>query len=333
MSAVDDYHTLLLAKREKLNKGNDGSLISLILKGFKTTGIAIAVWCWGYLGMSVAWIFVLLFFHIVSEEVTKQIKSKRRYALQAMCSEKGAILSRVDKSHASWIYFPEVERAEWLNKMVKQLWPVIAEYVENLIVTTIQDSIQGYMPANLGVFKFNNVDMGDIPIRIEGVKVYTDVNKQDEIIVDVNVRYAGDANIKCTVKGINFGIKSLRIYGNLRCVINPLISDVPIIGGLTVFFLNCPEVTFDMTAAANILDLPVIKKTIKDIVCNVLSDLCVLPRRIPIALHGSVDSTMIKYPPPEGLVIIHMVECKALKSADINIIGKGKSDPYCTIGG
>lgn len=103
MSSVDDYHTELLAKRQqKLEKDDELSMASLLVKGFKTTGVAIAVWFWGYLGMSVAWIFVVLFFHIISNEVRKQTKSKRKYALQAMCSEKGAILSRVDQHHA-WV--------------------------------------------------------------------------------------------------------------------------------------------------------------------------------------------------------------------------------------
>ena len=33
----------------------------------------------------------------------------------------------------------------------------------------------------------------------------------------------------------------------------------------------------------------------------------------------------------QGLVIIHVLEAKDLKSGDVNIMGKGKSDPYCTI--
>lgn len=33
----------------------------------------------------------------------------------------------------------------------------------------------------------------------------------------------------------------------------------------------------------------------------------------------------------QGLVIVHVLEAKDLKSGDVNIMGKGKSDPYCTI--
>ena len=104
MSSVDDSELALKAQKEKLIKAanTDFGLAKVIMKGFRTTGIAIAVWFWGYLGMSVAWVFVMLFFHIVSQEVGRQIKSKKKFALQSMTSEKKAILSRVD-DHQSWV--------------------------------------------------------------------------------------------------------------------------------------------------------------------------------------------------------------------------------------
>lgn len=102
MTSVDDYQTSLSARKEKLKKDEDFGMAHLVMKGFKTTGMAIVVWLWGYFNMSVAWVFVVLFFHIVSGEVGRQIKSKRKFALHSMNSEKGAILSRVDERH-SWV--------------------------------------------------------------------------------------------------------------------------------------------------------------------------------------------------------------------------------------
>ena len=116
MTSVDDYHTSLMAKKEKLRKDADSSTVKLVMNGFKTTGIAIAVWLWGYLGMSVAWIFVVLFFHIVSGEVSKQIKSKRKFALHSMNSEKKAILSRVDERQ-SWVSNFSAVQCRSKNKM------------------------------------------------------------------------------------------------------------------------------------------------------------------------------------------------------------------------
>lgn len=77
-------------------------LLPIMIKVFKMAGIAVAVWVWGYLGFSVAWIFVALFFHVASEECRKYKESKKAYALQAVLNEREAILSRVD-DHSSWV--------------------------------------------------------------------------------------------------------------------------------------------------------------------------------------------------------------------------------------
>jgi hypothetical protein len=32
----------------------------------------------------------------------------------------------------SWVYFPDKERAEWLNNIIKQLWPNVNNYVRSV---------------------------------------------------------------------------------------------------------------------------------------------------------------------------------------------------------
>ena len=41
--------------------------------------------------------------------------------------------------------------------MIKQLWPPIAEYIQDLLMKSIEPMIQG----SLNGFKFVNIDMGD----------------------------------------------------------------------------------------------------------------------------------------------------------------------------
>lgn len=306
-------------------------LMPIIVKAFKMAGIGVGVWAWGYLGFSVAWIFVALFFHVASEECRKYKESKKAYALQAVLNEREAILSRVD-DHSSWVFFPDIEKAEWFNKVVRQMWPYIGEYVKEVLKDSVEPSIQNNLPSNLKSFKFESIDMGDIPPRVDGVKVYTDSKKKDEIICDIDLRYNGDANIKVAVKGVTAGIKSLSVNGTMRVIMKPLISETPIIGGLSVFFLNRPIVDFNLTAAANVLDAPLLNKSLRTIVEEQLSYYLVLPHRIPIPLANNVDFALLKYPLPQGAMRLEVVEAKDLKRADTKVFGKGgKSDPYCKI--
>lgn len=44
-------------------------------------------------------------------------------------SELRTALANVDDM-PDWIYFPDVERVEWLNRIIKRLWPHIGRFVE-----------------------------------------------------------------------------------------------------------------------------------------------------------------------------------------------------------
>ena len=35
------------------------------------------------------------------------------------------------------IYFPDVEKAEWVNNILQQLWPYIGEYVKTVIIEEV----------------------------------------------------------------------------------------------------------------------------------------------------------------------------------------------------
>lgn len=75
--------------------------------------------------------------------------------------EKKAILARVDEV-PSWVFFPDKERAEWLNKVLKQVWPYFCRYMNNMIKETIEPLIQASMPTMIGNVRFEKIDLGDI---------------------------------------------------------------------------------------------------------------------------------------------------------------------------
>lgn len=47
-----------------------------------------------------------------------------------------------------------------------------------------------------------------------------------------------------------------QIHGMVRVVMKPLISKIPLVGGLQIFFLNNPSIDFNLVGAADILDMP-----------------------------------------------------------------------------
>lgn len=50
--------------------------------------------------------------------------------------------------------------------------------------------------------------------------------------------------------------KTFQIHGMVRIVMKPLITKMPLVGGLQIFFLNNPSIDFNLVGAADILDMP-----------------------------------------------------------------------------
>jgi Ca2+-dependent lipid-binding protein len=305
-------------------------LLPLLMKYFKTVGLLLGVWVLGYFRFSSTWVMIALLCHMLNEEYRKIKDAKKSFAQHAVRNEKEAILARCEEL-PSWVYFPDVERAEWLNKVLRQMWPYIGQYTRNLLQSSVQLSVQNSLPASLQPFKFEKVDLGDVPPRIGGVKVYVDNVKRDEIFMDMEIFYASDTEINITARGMAAGIKDLQIHGTLRVVMKPLVNLVPFIGGVNVFFLNQPNVDFDLTNLANVLDMPLLSNTLRSIIIEQLGNYMVLPNKISYPLVQGIDLNALKYPLPAGIVRIHVAQGKELKAADVGFGKSKKSDPYCKL--
>lgn len=59
------------------------------------------------------------------------------------------------------VFFPDVERAEWLNRIIKQAWPYANQYLDKAIFREVMiPLIRGTSPA-LADFSFEKLDLGE----------------------------------------------------------------------------------------------------------------------------------------------------------------------------
>lgn len=71
-----------------------------------------------------------------------------------------------------------------------------------------------------------------------------------------SLSYGGDCDITFSVKGVKAGIKDFQVSGLVRIVMKPLLAQMPLVGGLQVFFLNNPDIDFNLVGIADVLDFP-----------------------------------------------------------------------------
>ncbi|MXQ94154.1 hypothetical protein E5288_WYG010379 [Bos mutus] len=234
----------------------------------------------------------------------------------------------------SWVHFPDTERAEWLNKTVKHMWPFICQFIEKLFRETIEPAVRG-AHTHLSTFSFTRVDLGQQPLRINGVKVYTENVDKRQIILDLQISFVGNCEIDLEIKRYfcRAGVQSIQIHGTMRVILEPLIGDMPLVGALSIFFLRKPLLEINWTGLTNLLDIPGLNGLSDTIILDIISNYLVLPNRITVPLVSEVQIAQLRFPVPKGVLRIHFIEAQDLQGKDTYLKGlvKGKSDPYGVI--
>lgn len=82
-------------------------------------------------------------------------------------------------------------------------------------------------------------------------------------------------------------------------IMKPLISKIPLVGGLQVFFLNNPDIDFNLVGVADLLDMPGLSDMLRRIIVEQIGAIMVLPNKLPIVLSNEIPSIAVKMPEPE----------------------------------
>uniref|UniRef100_A0A8C6MN25 Extended synaptotagmin 2 n=1 Tax=Nothobranchius furzeri TaxID=105023 RepID=A0A8C6MN25_NOTFU len=298
----------------------------------KTFVLIFPIYVLGYFEFSFSWLLIGLFIFFCWRRTTGGKHTRLSHALAFFDQEERSANQGLTTSDLPpWVHFPDVERVEWLNKTVRQMWPYICQFVEKLFRETIEPAIKE-SHAHLSTFCFSRIDLGDKPLRINGVKVYTENVDRRQIIMDLQISFVGNTEIDVDIKRYycKAGIKSIQIHGVLRVVMEPLLGDIPLVGALSLFFLKKPLLDINWTGLTNILDIPGLNGFSNNLILDIIYNYLVLPNRVTIPLVGEEKLAKLRFPMPKGVLRIHFLEAQDLEGKDQFLGGliKGKSDPY-----
>uniref|UniRef100_A0A8C6UDM4 Extended synaptotagmin-like protein 2a n=1 Tax=Neogobius melanostomus TaxID=47308 RepID=A0A8C6UDM4_9GOBI len=294
------------------------------MKFGKTFLVILPIYILGYFEFSFSWILVGLaaMFYWKRNYSTQDNHINR--ALRFLDHEE-----KVTKRNAATSQLPP-----WVShfyRTVKQMWPFISQFVEKLFRDTIEPAVKNATPY-LSSFCFTKIDLGDKPLRVNGVKVYTENVDKRQVIMDLEVSFVGNTEIDIDIKKFycRAGIKNIQLHGVLRVVMEPLLGDMPLIGALSVFFLKKPWLDINWTGLTNMLDIPGVNGLTDNLILDILCQHLVMPNKIKIPLVGDDQLAQLRFPVPKGVLRIHFLEAQDLLGKDKFLGGliKGKSDPY-----
>uniref|UniRef100_A0A6Q2Z213 Extended synaptotagmin-like protein 1a n=1 Tax=Esox lucius TaxID=8010 RepID=A0A6Q2Z213_ESOLU len=309
--------------------------LSVLWSYGKCLATVLPVYLAGYFGFSIVLVLIVLLIYMGWKHSRNEKVMRLKSAMYALENERAYTTARVFRSKRElppWVNFPDVEKVEWMNKILQQAWPFLGQYLEKLLVETVAPAIRA-SNTHLQTLSFTKVNLGD-KVRVVGVKAYTENDKR-QVLLDLYVSYAGDVEINVEIKKYfcKAGVKGIQLHGKLRVILEPLIGDVPLVGAITMFFIRRPTLDINWTGLTNVLDIPGLNALSDTMIMDAIASHLVLPNRLTIPLVANLHVAQLRSPLPRGVVRIHLLEAENLTAKDTVIKGiiDGKSDPYAVL--
>ncbi|XP_063122511.1 extended synaptotagmin-3 isoform X3 [Rattus norvegicus] len=196
----------------------------------------------GYLGLSVTWLLLGALLWMWWRRNRRGKLGRLEAAFEFLEHEREFISRELRGQHLpAWIHFPDVERVEWANKIITQIWPYLSMIMENKIREKLEPKIRE-KSIHLRTFTFTKLYFGQKCPKVNGVKAHTDKCNRRKVTLDLQICYIGDCEISVELQKIRAGVNGVQLQGTLRVILEPLLVDKPFIGAVTVFFLQKPGV-------------------------------------------------------------------------------------------
>uniref|UniRef100_A0A8B9P3D1 Extended synaptotagmin 3 n=1 Tax=Apteryx owenii TaxID=8824 RepID=A0A8B9P3D1_APTOW len=229
------------------------------------------------------------------------------------------------------VHFPDVERVEWLNKVLVQAWPYFGTIMEKTFKEVLEPKIRA-KNVHLKTCTFTKIHFGEKCPRINGIKAYTKEIDRRQITLDLQICLIVPKGLLRVSYSVFLGLFCLQLYGTLRVILEPLLTDAPFIGAVTLFFMQRPHLEINWTGMSNLLDVPGINVMSDSLIQDFIASRLVLPNRITVPLKKNMNIAHLKFPVPYGVIRVHLLEAENLVQKD-SFLGaiRGKSDPYALL--
>jgi hypothetical protein len=230
-----------------------------------------------------------------------------------------------------------VESLEWLNTLLSEIWPDTNKAMNQIVVDTVNPLLASSLPGPLASLQVQPFSLTKVP-TFGPIAVY---KTSDGLKIRLGVHLETDETIAISSKGgvlkwtgVSAGIHHLSLKGDLIIHLAPIISQLPVIGGARIYFLNSPNIHFDLAGIANVGDIYGASALVRSAITSAIADKLVMPNCIGIPLatpEQGVDPSFFEQASAVGLVRITVKQARNLPSHDWSVWGKSKSDPYVTI--
>ena len=315
-----------------------------IIKEYNPTMVKSLEWTiiflMGYLGLSYAWILVLILTYHTWIVSKKSSETRTQLSAQSSISSEKDVFQNSNvafDSFPSWVAFPDFDRSEWINTALKKVWPhlgpVSNTVAKRIIEPRINDilkrlNVKSVNLETISNFKLKEFILGTVPGRVGGIKAYDRNTGREEIVMDIEVIYAGDARVRFSVQGLECEINQVNFRAIVRLVFKPLMDALPIAGGMELYLISMPSLDYNLGGMAMAAEMPGISNIIRGILDKIIKKGFVWPNRLslylPLDSINNMEDKSYVLAQPSGVLSVEIVRGRDLVKKDL----RGTSDPY-----
>mmetsp|Transcript_19224 Transcript_19224/g.53589 ORF Transcript_19224/g.53589 Transcript_19224/m.53589 type:complete len:1255 (+) Transcript_19224:214-3978(+) len=258
-----------------------------------------------------------------------------------VASEWEEIVDDVSEYHAGqlmqavyWIKARDTESLNWLNTMVRIMWPYYNEAICNNVVASLEPMLATFKPAFMKEIKFESFTLGEQPFQFHSMRMVRERDGEpldNEVEFLMDIRWNGDVkiNLAFTVLGTcdfcEIKISDMVIVGTVRVLLRPGVPIIPCFGSISVSFVEPPAIDFLLTLTGALALTSPIQAWIKPMISGFVNEKYVWPQQMVVPMFPEdVVSPDLYQPKMKGILRVRFLKASGLRAVDFS----GHSDPY-----
>ncbi|CAK8994035.1 unnamed protein product [Durusdinium trenchii] len=207
-----------------------------------------------------------------------------------------------------------------LHEVLELLWPKVNTAVERFMTQEVEAKIQNMLPGPLRSFCFRHFKLGNGVPEILEVEVSdtpsTGCTRQGvELRISFNLQ--SEVAIVVSMLGLAAGLSYLSMKGSAVIRLEPLLNELPVVGGIVMYFVDPPQVDFRMNwGPAQVSEWPPVKRQLQSMLDSVITSTLLLPNVIHVPLvddEDVVDTAALRDIKPLGILRVMVTQVSPIK--------------------
>lgn len=196
------------------------------------------------------------------------------------------------------------------NEVMREFWPCLRGFIEEYVLLGIvEPALKKLVWSGM---RFETCSLGDLPPTILGAKAFRSHQEDggdSSVELAMNVDFPG-CGVDVTVlvaRGLRTSMKEMRIRGTFCFTMRRFMRDLPLMAGMTLYFMNPPEVSISFSGVMQALEGRIV--SVQSIIERQLANALVVPNRLALHLASPPNGLSyydLRHPPPHGMLDVSL---------------------------